>query len=258
MSVRLELGQVSTLTLTRPDKYNAMNLEMADAIFDAMQTVKRDPATRVLVVRGEGKAFSAGGDFDMLGRNAERPPEANRTAMETFYRRFLSVLEVPVPTLAVLHGATIGAGLCLAMACDIRLAAHEAKLGANFVRVGLHPGMGCSLMLPHLVGRTRASELLLSGRLLQGEEAERIGLVTRSAPRAALEEAVEAQVNELLQAAPIAARQLKETLRLPILRNLDQALAREAACQAVDFATRDLKEAVRAFSAGEKPHFTGE
>lgn len=258
MSVRLELGRVSTLTLTRPDKYNAMNLEMAEAISGAMHEVKRDPETRVLVLRGEGKAFSAGGDFDMLGKNAEAPPERNRTAMEVFYRRFLSVLEVSVPTVAVLHGATIGAGLCLAMACDIRLAAHEAKLGANFVRVGLHPGMGCSLMLPHLVGRTRASELLLSGRLLQGEEAERIGLVTRSVPRAELEAAVESQLSELLQAAPIAARQLKETLRLPILRDLDQALAREAACQAVDFSTADLREAVRAFAAGEKPQFRGE
>ncbi|MEZ4228034.1 MAG: enoyl-CoA hydratase-related protein [Polyangiaceae bacterium] len=258
MSVRLELGRVSTLTLTRPDKYNAMNLEMADAIASAMKQVKRDGATRVLVLRGEGKAFSAGGDFDMLGKNAERAPEQNRQAMEDFYRRFLSVLEVPVPTVAVLHGATIGAGLCLAMACDVRVAANEAKLGANFVRVGLHPGMGCSLLLPHLVGRTRASELLLSGRLLLGDEAERIGLVTRAVPRDAIEAALEEQLAALLQAAPIAARQLKETLRIPILRDLDQALAREAACQAVDFSTRDLKEAVRAFAAGEKPEFTGE
>lgn len=258
MSVRLELGEVSQLWLARPDKFNAMNEEMADALCAAVTEVQKHAQTRVLVLRGEGRAFCAGGDFDMLGLNASNPAELNRLGMESFYRRFLSVLSLNVPTVAVLHGATIGAGLCLAMACDIRLCASEAKLGANFVRVGLHPGMGCSLLLPHLVGRTRASELLLSGRLLLGDEAERIGLCTRSVPRDSLEQAVTDQVAELLKAAPIAARQLKETLRGPIARDLDQALAREAACQAVDFTTADLREAVRAFGAGEQPQFRGE
>src|SRR6185369_526399 len=117
------------------------------------------------------------GDFQMLQDRANTGEAENRVAMRRFYRSYLAVREVRVPTIAVLHGAAMGAGLCFAMACDLRVAAIGTKLGVNFVRVGLHPGMGATWLLPRLIGPSRATELLLTGRTLVAEEAAAIGLV---------------------------------------------------------------------------------
>ncbi len=234
-----------------------MTTAMGDAICRAVEQVNRDPHVRVLLVEGAGKSFSAGGDFDVLDANAARTPEENRLGMLAFYKRFLSIQQVRVPTIAVLHGAAVGAGLCFAMACDMRLAAREAKLGANFVRVGLHPGMGCSLLMPHLVGAAKARELMLTGRLIAGPEAESLGLVNAAVPRDQLGELVNNVSEEIATAAPLAVQQTKASLLAPLLRDIEEALGREAACQAITFTTNDLREAVRAFRAGEKPTFEG-
>jgi enoyl-CoA hydratase len=255
--VRIELGRVTTLTLNRPDKHNAMTAEMGRALAEAVRAVNADEAVRLVLIRGEGRAFSAGGDFSLIEENSRRSKEENRAAMPLFYRSFLSVLEIRVPTLAVIHGAAVGAGLCLALACDLRFAAERAKLGANFVRVGLHPGMGCSLLLPRLVGPARAAELILSGRLVSGEEAAAIGLVNRAVPSEELENRIALIQAEILAAAPVAVRQAKATLVAPVLRALDEALAREAECQAEGFATADLREAITAFREGRAPVFHG-
>jgi enoyl-CoA hydratase len=177
--------------------------------------------------------------------------------MEAFYRLFLSVSTLRCPSVAVVHGAAVGAGLCFAAACDLRIAATEAKLGANFVRVGLHPGMGCTLLLPHLVGEAKARELLLTGALIDGSEAARIGLVNRAVPRDHLEEAVAETADQLATAAPIAVAQTKSTLNGPLLARLEETLARESLSQAISFSTEDLKEAVSAFRNGRKPAFAG-
>ncbi len=255
--LRLKLDRIAELVLDRPGKQNAMNEAMGDAIVDAVARVNADVGVRVLLVRGEGRAFSAGGDFDVLEANAGRTPEENRLGMLAFYRRYLSVLRVRVPTIAVLHGAAVGAGLCFAMACDLRLAASEAKLGVNFVRVGLHPGMGCTVLLPRWVGAARATELMLTGRLFDGAEAERIGLVTRAVPRADLEDTVQRTAESIASAAPIAVAQTKASLAASLFAELDGALDREAACQGIDFATADLRTAVAAFREGRAPDFQG-
>ena len=256
-SLRVEVRPIAEIVLTRPEQRNAMSVEMGDRLAEAVERLNASDEVRVVLVRGEGKAFCAGGDFDMIAENTTRSPEENRVRMLAFYRRYLSVLRLRTPSIAVVHGAAIGAGLCLAMACDVRFAAREAKLGANFVRVGLHPGMGCSLLLSRLVGPARAAELLFSGRLVDGAEAERMGLVNAAAPRQELDELVARTAEEIASAAPIAVAQLKATLAAPLTRDLDDALAREAGAQAIDFATEDLKEAVAAFRAGREPQFTG-
>ncbi|MFO0569942.1 MAG: enoyl-CoA hydratase-related protein [Polyangiaceae bacterium] len=256
-SVRVEVGPVSRIVLARPDKHNAMTAEMGALVSQAVHELNQSSVPRVVLVEGEGRAFCAGGDFSLIEENSKKTPEANRRDMIDFYGSFLSIARLRVPTIAVLQGATVGAGLCFAMAADLRIAAHEAKLGANFVRVGLHPGMGCTLLLPRLVGAAKASELILTGRLIGGEEAERIGLVQRTVPRAELAAEVERVTAEILGAAPIAVVQAKETLSAPLLSALDAALEREAACQALDFTTADLKEAVAAFQGGRAPVFTG-
>ncbi len=255
--VVVEHGPVATIRLNRPDRFNAMNVEMGIGIAAAVAEVNADHDVRVAIVRGEGRAFCAGGDFDMIEDNTRQSPESNRERMTAFYGMFLSLLDLRAPSVAVLHGATIGAGLCVALACDMRLAADTAKIGANFVRIGLHPGMGASLTLPLLLGRARAAELLLTGKLISGQKAEHMGVVNASVPADELDALVDDTVNDLLAAAPIAAFQTKATLTTTIRRDLWAALEREAGMQAIDFATEDVKTAIAAFREKQKPVFAG-
>lgn len=257
LPVRLELGRVTRLVLNRPDKRNAMNPEMGQGVAVAVGRINASRETRVVLIQGEGRAFCAGGDFSSIQLNATRSTSQNRVGMVQFYRSFLSVLKIRVPTIAVLQGAAVGAGLCLAMAADMRLAAREAKLAANFVRLGLHPGMGCTALLPRLVGPAKAAELILTGSFVLGDEAERIGLVNTAVPRSELDELVAQVAEQVASAAPIAVAQAKATLSARLTEDVDAALQREASAQAVDFATADLLEGVRASVEGRKPVFQG-
>ena len=239
--IRLVLDdEVAELILARPRARNAMTDHV-----------------RVVLVRGEGETFSAGGDLTMLAERARQPEADNRTSMRRFYASFLAVREIRVPTIAVLAGSAIGAGLCLALACDLRLAASTAKLAASFVRLGLHPGMGATWLLPRLVGPALAAELLLTGRAVDATEALRMGLVSQVHAPEALDDAVRALATQITAAAPLAVAQTKATLAEALERTLDQALAREADAQAIDFGTDDLAEALKAMAARRAPSFTG-
>ncbi len=183
---------VALLTLNDPERLNAMTEAMGGAIQGAIAKLKDDAGVRVVVLTGAGRAFSAGGDLDMLVRmtqagNADRggpTRAAHRAFMGRFYRMYLSVRDLAVPTIAALNGPAIGAGLCVALACDLRIAAREAKLGLNFTRLGIHPGMAATWTLPRIVGSAHAAELIYTGRILDGDEAARIGLANRAVPRA--------------------------------------------------------------------------
>jgi enoyl-CoA hydratase len=256
--IRLEPSEpIAQLYLARPESRNAMTEAMGAEVVRAVQEINALPGVRVLIVRGEGKSFSAGGDFRMLEERAQASEDANRVSMRRFYRSFLSVRAVRAPTLAVLHGAAVGAGLCFAMACDLRIAATGTKLGVNFVKVGLHPGMGATWLLPRLVGPSRATELLLTGRTVEADEALAIGLVHEVHPPETLEEAARALAEQVASSAPVAVAQAKATLLGSFDRTLDEVLAEEASAQAVDFGTEDLREAIRAFSDKRTPRFIG-
>ena len=166
-----------------------------------------------MVLTGAGRAFSAGGDLAMIearaaagAANGPRGRGAIRDGMRAFYQLFLSVRDLPCPTLAAINGAAIGAGLCVALACDLRIASREAKLGLNFTQLGLHPGMGATWTLPRLVGPARAAELLFSSRVFTGAEAATIGLVNRAVAPAEVLPAAHALAAEFAAAAPLAVR----------------------------------------------------
>jgi enoyl-CoA hydratase len=250
-------GEIAELVLVRPAARNAMTDAMGAEIRRAVGELNADTAVRVVLVRGEGEAFSAGGDLSMLAARAELPEAENRVAMRTFYSDFLSVRTLRVPTLAVIGGPAIGAGLCLALACDLRIAAAGVKLAASFVRLGLHPGMGATCLLPRLIGPAAATDLLLTGRAIDAEEALRLGLVNQVHPRDALDVAARALAAQIAAAGPLAVAQTKATLVAAIDRELESALVREADAQAIDFGTADLREALQAAAERRPPRFRG-
>ena len=248
-------GHVAELSLNRPERRNAMTWEMGAAIAAAVQDLNARDDVRVLVVRGAGDSFSAGGDFGLLEERANSTGDENRRAMRAFYTSYLSLLELRVPVIAAIAGHALGAGLCFALACDVRIAADDAKLGVTFVRIGLHPGMGATHLLERAVGAAHAADLLLSGRIVDAAEALRIGLVSRVCPRGELAQTARALADEIASAAPVAVQQTKATLRRR--RSLEDALDREAAMQAIDYATDDLREAILAFRERRPPRFEG-
>lgn len=248
-------GPIASLILARPAVRNAMSAQMGAEVQRAVAELSQRRELRAVLVRGEGAAFAAGGDLGFIDERVKSPAEENRRAMLAFYRLFLSIRELPVPSIAVLHGPAIGAGMCFAAACDLRVAAPGVQLGFNFVRLGLHPGMGATWLLPRLVGMSRASELLLSGRLIGAEEAWRIGLVDAVHPPEQLLGAAKALAAELASAAPGAVARTKVNLRRAFERTLDEALEAEASAQALDFGGAALSEGLAALRERRPPLF---
>jgi enoyl-CoA hydratase/carnithine racemase len=173
------------------------------------------------------------------------------------YTPFLGVLDVPVPVIGALNGHAVGGGFGLSLVCDIRIAARDAKYGANFARLGLHPGMGISYTLPRLVGLSRASELLFTGRLIDGDEAERIGLVSRSvAAESVMSEAL-VLARDIALSAPLAVRSMKATMRQLLDWDPRPGAWQEAWAQSATVRTEDFDEGVKALLEKRPPRFQG-
>jgi enoyl-CoA hydratase/carnithine racemase len=258
-------GGVALLTLHDPERLNAMTEPMGHALAAAVAALTRDETVRAVVLTGAGRAFSAGGDLDMIEGMAQAGHASpggevrrrNEAFMGRFYRLFLALRALPQPSLAAVNGPAIGAGCCVALACDLRLAARDAKLGLNFVRLGLHPGMAASWTLPRLVGPAHAAELLYAGRLLDGVEAERIGLVNRAVTREALADEALALARAIADNAPLAVRATKRSLALTANATLDEQLDQEAREQALGYETADLLEGLAAARERRAPRFAG-
>lgn len=256
--LRVEIdGSLGQIILNRPDVRNAMSAHMADEFVSAVAEVNAASGVRVVLLRGEGRSFAAGGDFMFLDDRVVDDSEHNRRVMVDYYESFLSVRKIHAPTIAVLHGAAIGAGLCLALACDLRLAAPEAKLGVNFVRLGLHPGMGATWLLPRLVGPAKAKELILTGRIITAQEGLPMGLVNALYPRDDLLSEAMKLADEIAANAPLAVARACATLDGAAERSLWEALRMEANAQALDYATDDMREGLAAAKARRPPRFTG-
>ncbi|MCP5056542.1 MAG: enoyl-CoA hydratase/isomerase family protein [bacterium] len=256
---------IATVTFNDPARLNAMTEAMGEAISSAMGELAREDAVRVVILTGAGRAFSAGGDLDMIDRmgTAGRADPGgatrahNRDFMRRFYGLYLAMRELPQPTIAAVNGHAIGAGCCVALACDIRLAAEEAKLGLNFTRLGIHPGMAATWTLPRLVGPAHAAELLFTGRLLDGPEAARIGMVNRSLPREKVGAEALAMAETIAQASPLAVRGTKRSLAKTATASLDEQLGTEAHEQSLCYEDADLAEGLMAAREKRPPRFSG-
>ncbi len=255
---------VVTLSFNDPDHLNAMTRAMGEAFAEQVTALAQDTALRAVILTGRGRAFSAGGDMAMLQEQAaegrERPGIARRAIrdrMRSFYTLFLAVRELPCPTIAALNGHAIGAGFCVALACDLRLVAQEARLGLNFTKLGLHPGMAATWTLPRLVGPALAAELLYTSRVVGGEEAVRIGLATRALPTEEVLGAAKDMAAEMAACSPVANRAVKRALARSQDASLQDQLSFEAAEQAITFETEDVHEGLAALQARRAPRFQG-
>ncbi|MEI5674814.1 MULTISPECIES: enoyl-CoA hydratase/isomerase family protein [unclassified Nocardioides] len=248
---------VALLTLDNPDQRNAMSAEMTSSWVAAIDELAADRSLRAVVVTGAGTAFCSGGDTSWIASEPDATVDELRTRMIAFYRAWLSVRRLEVPTIAAVNGPAIGAGLCAALACDLRYAARGAKLGAPFVRLGMHPGMAATYLLPEVVGEAHARDLLLTGRVVDADEALRLGLVSRvHEPETFLDEVLETAAG-IAATAPVASRLTKLALADGGHRDLESGLQWEAMAQPITLATADLQEGIRASREKRPPVFTG-
>ncbi|MFA5891494.1 MAG: enoyl-CoA hydratase-related protein [Actinomycetota bacterium] len=251
-------GGVVTLILNRPKSRNAMDPALTDAFVAAVESVRADAGARALVLTGAGSAFCAGGDLSWINPGPGASVPDIRAKMRVFYPKFLSVRSLDIPTIAAVNGHAVGAGLCLAMACDIRIAAEDAKLSVPFTRLGMHPGMAATYLLTRLVGTARAAEMFFSARPIDGREAARIGLVNRALPAGEVLEAALALARDIASTAPIPTAMLKRALYLAEHQDLEAMLEYEALAQPVTMATADLLEGLQAARERREPVFRGE
>jgi enoyl-CoA hydratase/carnithine racemase len=248
---------VARLVLDNPAQRNAMTDEMTRSWGSALEHVAADPDVRVVVVTGEGTAFCSGGDPRWIASEPDASVDQLRTRMIAFYRAWLAIRRLEVPTIAAVNGPAVGAGLCLALACDLRYAASGARFSAPFVRLGMNPGMAATYLLPDVIGEANARELLLTGRTVDAEEALRLGLVSRLFADDAFADEVQAIAEGIAATAPIASRYTTVALRGGGHRDLEAAVQWEALAQPVTLATDDLQEGVLAAREKRPPRFRG-
>jgi enoyl-CoA hydratase/carnithine racemase len=245
-------GAVRHVVLNRPEKRNAFNEELVLATGAALRAAADDPAVRCVVLRGNGAVFSAGMDVVALA-GAASAPERLRAFRRSCLEAWNLAEEMTKPVVCSIHGACLGGALELALACDLRVLAEDARVGLPETRLGLVPDVGGSSRLPQVVGLGRAKELILTSRVIDGVEAERIGLANRVAPAERLEEAVDELVAELLGCAPIAVGLAKRLMDASARPALSTTLELEITAQEQCARSEDVKEGVRAAAERRAP-----
>jgi 2-(1,2-epoxy-1,2-dihydrophenyl)acetyl-CoA isomerase len=250
---------IAHITLDRPDKLNAFSGTMREDLLAALRAAVEDSACRVVVITGAGRAFCAGGDVDfMAGLQREQNTTAFRKLLDAGRDIVVTIATMAKPVIASVNGIAAGAGCNLALACDIRIASDAAKLGETFVRIGLHPDWGGTWLLPRLVGRSRAAELLMTGRIVDAAEALAIGMVDRVVPAAELAVETETLARAIADAPPIAIAGIKRALLASEHNDLRTQLDLEAEHQLRAFGSGDAAEGMRAFFEKRPPKFRGE
>lgn len=253
---------IAYVTMDRPEKLNAITIPMTNRILECLSEAGKDPKVKVVVFRGVGRAFSTGADhneMDNLIEKWRKDPFAYMNYLRnTDQKMVLSIRAFEKPTIAAVNGYAIGVGSGIAYACDFRVASTEAKFQEVFVRIGLSPGEGAISMLSRLVGFSKATEMILTGKTVDAQEAYRIGLVTNVVPPDKLEAEVDSLAQTLLKCAPLALRAAKSGLNRLMLHELDQDMERAAFVLYALKNTADHQEALRAFLEKRPAKFKGE
>jgi enoyl-CoA hydratase/carnithine racemase len=249
---------VSTLALNRPERLNALNSALGQALLDALNGLAQDAAVRAVVLTGAGRGFCAGGDIDVLRKAREREDVTEVEALLKLGKHIiLAIATMPKPVIAAVNGPAAGAGANLALACTARIASEHASFTQSFARIGLFPDFGGTYFLPRLVGPALAAELMLSAETLPAADALRIGLLSRVVSHDRLEAETALLADRLAAAPPIVARGIKQALCLDDRQQLERALDEEIRWQVTCFRSQDCLEGLHAFFEKRPPRFQG-
>jgi len=249
---------VATITLNRPERMNAFTREMIDLWAEALEDARANDAVNAVVVTGAGRAFCSGGDVGgMNERRSEIPGLDHKRWLEEIHRIPLTLETLDKPVIAAMNGVAVGAGLDMALMCDLRYAAAGTRFSEGYVKVGLIPGDGGTYFLPRLVGTARALELMWTGDFISAEEAERIGLVNRVVTPELLLETVHALAARLASGPSTALRMIKRAVYQGQRMDLRSHLDLISSHMAVIRQTEDHREGARAFVEKRTPEFKG-
>lgn len=248
---------VVTITLNRPERLNALTFEVYRELTDTFASLRHDKNCRVVVITGSGKGFCSGGDVhDIIGELFDRNMEGLLSFTRMTCELVNNIRKLPQPVIGCLNGTTAGAGACIALAADLRIASEEAKIAFLFVKVGLSGAdMGAAFLLPRVVGLSKATELLYTGDFVSAQEAERIGLYNKVVPLNELRQVTLDMALKLASGPSFALAKTKEMLNRELQMNLDAALECEAQAQALCMQHPDYREAYDAFVARRAPKF---
>ena len=253
-------GPVDWLTLNRPESLNAITTPMVTELRDYFGKLMEDEDTRIVVMRGAGRAFCAGLDIKESEAKTHAPPFGVGFGFQGYLAEvYIRMRRCPQPIVSLVHGPACGGGFSFVMASDIRIAGESAKMNAAYIRIGLSAcDMGCSYFLPRLVGTSVASELMLTGRFIHAERALATNLVSAVVPDADLEATAAPYIDDMLTTSPMGLRMTKEGLNLAIdAPGLEAAMAIENRNQLMCSNTDDAKEGMRAFIEKRAPQYTG-
>jgi len=249
---------IATFVLNRPDRLNALNNELATALNEALGRVAEDDSVSVVVITGAGRAFCAGGDLAAIGKGRQgRETQSLEPLLRSGMQAVLRMRTIPQPVIAAVNGAAAGAGMNIALAADIRIAAEEATFGQNFSKVGLFPDYGGTYFLPQLVGPAKAAELFYTGDMIDAKTALSLGIVNHVVPGARLEAEVKSLAQKIALGPGVAIRAVKKTLFGSEKKELSEALEREVQEQIGCYLSEDCSEGIRAFFDKRPPKFQG-
>lgn len=250
--------QVAVLTLNRPDRLNALTEELVDSFTGALSGLAEDPTCRVVVVTGSGRGFCAGIDLKQDPEGPERTVVDYMALQDAFSGVPRAIRDTPQPVIAAVNGPAAGGGMALALACDVRVASASASFHVAAVKLGLSAGeCGISYHLPRYLGTARAFEVMLTGRPVPADEAERFGLVSRVVPDGEVLDAALDIAGQIVELSPIAVRMTKQIMWRNLENDFEDALALENRTQVLAAITDDAREATAAFVEKRAPRFTG-
>jgi 2-(1,2-epoxy-1,2-dihydrophenyl)acetyl-CoA isomerase len=250
---------VVTVTLNRPDRLNAMTWDSWQELVDGLRKASEDDDSKAVIITGAGRGFCAGSDL-VASTSPEEAPQKEVSRTDRFRSGYLASREVVAcqkPTIAAINGTTAGAGLSLALACDIRIASETARLGTIFVRRGLNPDFGCSFFLPRIVGLSRALELMYTGEMFDAQEALRLGLVSRLTPPEQLLPVATELARRIAAGPSLAIEAAKHLAYRGLLEELEDHLRLEEYWSRLCQASEDAREGVMSFLEKREPHFRG-